>query len=167
MRSRELEVVDRIVIHRSKSLWGNAKVIDEWHRAAPNFWDAIGYHKVICNAYPTGESFRLKQPQIYADGKIEDGRDYKWVGAHVRGKTEAGLSYNTVSIGICLIGKTTFTYKQILALRTLVDTIRYELGPLPIYGHDELQSGKVCPYLDMDFIRELIPIKPLIGPPSP
>ena len=51
---------DRITIHCSDSEWGNADVIDEWHKKRG--WDGIGYHYVILNGYPTYNEVMDRKP---------------------------------------------------------------------------------------------------------
>ena len=60
-------------------------------------WNGIGYHKVILR-----------------NGEIQDGRPEYWIGAHVKGK-------NTVSLGVCLIGRDEFTKNQFDSWKTSLD----------------------------------------------
>ena len=69
---------NRIIFHHSLSNFGNVDIIRNWHHDR-GFSD-IGYHFVIL-----------------PDGKLEIGRELKYVGAHASGK-------NIDSIGVCLIG---------------------------------------------------------------
>ena len=67
------------------------------HEMHLNFgWDGIGYHKIIRRS-----------------GIIENGRPEYWIGAHVKGK-------NSSSLGVCLIGKDTFTKKQYNSLEKVL-----------------------------------------------
>ena len=59
-------------------------------------WDGIGYHKVIKR-----------------DGMIENGRPEFWIGAHVKGM-------NSQSLGVCLIGRNNFTFKQFDSLEKIL-----------------------------------------------
>ena len=120
-----MRVIDTIVIHQSDSAFGNAAVIDEWHRERG--WSGIGYHWVILNgrihasaadaardagtATPpfrtprgpsgsggcSGAAKAAKDVRPECDGMIQEGRPPECVGAHVRG-------HNGTSLGICLIG---------------------------------------------------------------
>jgi len=122
--------IDKIILHCSDSTFGNASLIDEWHRERG--FDNIGYHYVITKC-----------------GDIELGRDLGKAGAHCYGQ-------NKYSIGICLIGKNTFTAKQLLeALPTLITTIcnEYGLTLKDVYGHYEFNTGKTCPNIDMDLLK--------------
>lgn len=47
--------IDKIIINCSDSDWGDAEVIDEWHRERG--WDGIGYHYIICNGRPKNRTF--------------------------------------------------------------------------------------------------------------
>lgn len=68
-------------------------------------WEGIGYHKIIRR-----------------NGKIENGRPEYWIGAHVYGK-------NTQSLGVCLIGKNSFSKKQFKLFRSGSNTFT-------IYGYE-------------------------------
>jgi hypothetical protein len=73
----ERKRTNRVIFHHSLSKTGDAKTIREWHLLRK--FDEIGYHYVV-----------LK------DGKVEDGRVRKYVGAHAAGR-------NGDSIGVCLV----------------------------------------------------------------
>lgn len=157
----------RVIIHCSASTWGNARVIDDWHknrkppfRRDPKFVPAnglqhIGYHYVVLNGR-TGPV--LKTPVLALDGIIERGRDEDELGAHADGSND--------SIGICLIGKNgIFTPNQLLAMRVLAATcaLRWDLPIDKIIGHYEtvaerakLEGAKTCPDLNMENERQKI-----------
>ena len=143
--------INEIILHYSYSNFGNAALIDEWHRSRG--WSGIGYHYVILNPYPNAESFRLHRPQFWLDGVVEIGRPLDAVGAHSYG-------FNTNSIGICLIGKELFTYQQFQSLATLISDLKNDFPEFKIYGHYELQDTsrppKSCPNLDMDCVRKIL-----------
>lgn len=82
-----------IVVHCSASQWGNAGVIDQWHRARG--WSGIGYHGVILNGHAEASGVY----RYALDGKIEPGRSFGTEGAHC---LAGGM--NTVALGVCLIG---------------------------------------------------------------
>ncbi len=144
--------IDLIVVHCSYSIYGNAALIDGWHRVRG--WDGIGYHYVILNGYPDEESHRLRRPQFWLDGAVEAGRPLEVVGAHVRG-------HNRGSVGICLIGKGQFTQQQFESLSRLIDELHQTHPHLRIAGHYELlcpnDPPKTCPNIDMDWLRGLLP----------
>ncbi len=136
---------ERIYVHCSASEWGNAKEIDEWHKARG--FSSLGYHWVILNGKETRKS--LYDKSLYdksLDGATEEGRDEGKRGAHVGG-------HNTGSIGICLIGNPkyigdleAFTNNQLNELRILIHTliIKEEIEIDQVYGHNEV-SNKICP----------------------
>lgn len=144
-------VIDTVVVHCSDSHYGNASVIDRWHRKRG--WECIGYHFVILNSYPESDSTRLRRPEFWKDGTVETGRPLDHIGAHVRG-------YNTGSVGICLIGKDSFTQQQFSALTELIDKLRGQFPGINIRGHYELLKPgaalKTCPNIDMDWLRSLL-----------
>lgn len=123
---------DYIVVHCSDSPHGRgdtAGTIHGWHLARG--WSGIGYHYVI-----------------EEDGRIIPGRpvfrDSKkfWPGAHVR-------RYNNRSIGICLIGRDTFTDPQMESLRFQLDGLKEIWPEAKIVGHCELDNSKTCPNFDV------------------
>ena len=134
--------INRIIVHCSDSLWGDAAEIDRWHRGRG--WKGIGYHFVILNCYPTYDRYSLRNPARMFDGTVERGRPLGETGAHCRG-------HNTDSIGICLIGKETFTSRQVEALLHLVTVLRGVYGDIPVEPHSKY-SKKTCPNLDLGFL---------------
>ena len=89
-------------------------------------WDGIGYHKVINRS-----------------GKIENGRPEYWVGAHVKGK-------NTISLGVCLIGRHEFTIKQFISLEKVLRKWKFLYPEAEIVGHrDTGNTDKTCPNFDV------------------
>ena len=90
-------------------------------------WDGIGYHKIITKK-----------------GEIENGRPEYWVGAHVYGK-------NHLSLGVCLIGRKIFNFKQLSALETVLREWKKKYPLAIIKGHkDAIQTHKTCPNFDID-----------------
>ena len=86
-----------LVVHCSDSDDSKTLTAFDLHKMHLNFgWDGIGYHKVINRS-----------------GKIENGRPEYWVGAHVKGK-------NSISLGVCLIGRHKFTIKQFISLERVL-----------------------------------------------
>lgn len=140
--------VDLIVIHCSDSAWGDANVIDEWHKERG--WNGIGYHFVILNGHRTAGS----EYDIADDGLLELGRPLDMIGAHVSGK-------NAHSIGICLIGIKDFTQLQLQRMKSLVGNLKDNYGNIAVVGHYELLpknslDKKTCPNIDMNFLRQCI-----------
>jgi len=143
--------IDTIIIHCSATEFGNTALFNEWHLAKG--WDCIGYHFVICNAYPERKNWTAKQPDFTSDGQLETGREIAKTGAHT-------LGHNQNSIGICLVGDRSFTGQQFSTLKDLVKTLKAAYNITTINGHYEYQSaidqGKTCPNIDMDWLRELL-----------
>lgn len=127
-----------IIIHCSDSPFGNAAVIDGWHRERG--FNRIGYHYVIGNGNGS------------KPGEIEEGRAVDQVGAHAVG-------YNSNSIGICLIGPP-FHHDQILVAVSLVRRLarEYKIPYENVLGHREVPSGssKECPIVNMELFREAL-----------
>ena len=85
-------------------------------------WDGIGYHKIITKG-----------------GTIENGRPEFWVGAHVYGR-------NIESLGVCLIGKNNFNYKQFNALEKVLKEWKKKYPMAIIKGHNSaITTEKTCP----------------------
>lgn len=137
--------ITKIIIHCSDSPFGNAMLIDEWHRARG--WDCIGYHYVTLNGRPKTSDEYIED----LDGVIEEGRDIQKAGAHCKGQ-------NKDSIGICLIGKDVFTDKQIRATVVRVSNLMtmYDIPLEEVYGHNHFNKGKTCPNIDMDEFRQAV-----------
>ena len=89
-------------------------------------WDGIGYHKVI-----------LK------NGKLVSGRPEYWVGAHVKG-------INEESLGVCLIGKNSFSKHQFVTLKKLLTLWKKKYPSAQILGHyQSIKTKKTCPNFDV------------------
>lgn len=136
--------IKKIIVHCSVSSFGDAKIIDGWHRELG--FSEIGYHYVILN----GKRHSKDKYCDKTDGNIELGRDIQKQGAHCKYQ-------NKNSIGICLIGNKSFTKKQFRSLLVLIERLKDRFGFLPVYGHYEMPSGisqgKTCPNFDMDKFR--------------
>lgn len=112
-----------VVIHCSDSpnhMEFTAADIHKWHQEKG--WSGIGYHYVITRS-----------------GQPETGRPEYWTGAHVKG-------HNKDSIGICMIGRDKFTWRQFKTLfDELIPQLEKRYGELNIKGHYEFEKGKTCP----------------------
>lgn len=132
-----------IIVHCSDSPWGDASVIDEWHRARG--FHGIGYHYVI----PNGR-IRARTTLAGADGALEAGRPETVEGAHCKG-------FNRRSVGICLIGRGDYTPAQMATLRDLVRGLmaRHRIPAAHVLGHGEAdpRANKPCPLMDMAQFR--------------
>jgi len=138
--------INMVVIHCSDSSIGDADLIRKWH-LDKGFSD-IGYHYIILNGCPNHKD--AYDPAL--DGIVQIGRPEEQIGAHA-------IGVNKNSIGICLIGKKTFTLFQGMALTKLLKDlmIRYNLPILRVIGHYEVRkTGKTCPNIDMCLLRDLL-----------
>lgn len=124
--------IKKIILHCSDSSDSKdlgVKEIRQWH--LDRGWSDVGYHFVIRR-----------------DGRIERGREEEVKGAHVKG-------HNDDSIGVCWVGRKVASDAQLqsiyMLLRGLID--KYDLNVYDVFGHTELDSGKTCPNLDMNFVR--------------
>ena len=143
--------ITEIIIHHSASDFGNARIIDKWHKEFG--WGGIGYHFVVLNGFQTSQDFADKHIDLTVLGKIEKGRDIDKAGTHAKGR-------NKKSIGVCLIhNELAYNQKQLSRYRTFVATlaVMYKIPVGNIIGHYEIDKGKpLCPSLNMDVERELI-----------
>ena len=142
MEKRE---IDSIILHCSDSDFGDKNVIDRWH--LDRGWNGIGYHYVITNGVlESGESY-----VPFNDGLIQTGRDINIPGAHCYG-------FNRHSIGVCLIGRHSFTAKQLWeSLPQLLNLLMFEhdLGPDRVLGHSTFSRVKTCPNIPPEIIRKI------------
>lgn len=106
--------------------------IDRWHRAKG--WLMIGYHFVIRR-----------------NGTVEIGRPVDAVGAHVE-------NYNSISVGICLVGgvdakgksEDNFTSTQYETLAKLVRELKAKYPNAKVQGHRDFPKvAKDCPCFDV------------------
>lgn len=129
-----MRTITLIIVHCSANRAGSAlrmADIDSYHRSLG--WIGCGYHYVI----PT-------------DGTIEPGRPDEMVGAHCK-------NHNRHSIGVCYIGglskdgkpADTRTDAQRIALRNLLERLRWRYPDALIVGHRDLDPQKVCPCFDV------------------
>lgn len=107
--------------------------IDRWHRAKG--WNGIGYHFVIRR-----------------DGTIEVGRPVEAIGAHVE-------NWNSVSVGICMVGGVTeanvnkaennFAEPQWVSLLATVKELKLRYPKATVQGHRDFPKvAKDCPSFD-------------------
>ena len=132
------------VVHCSDLEWGTVGGIRRYHMEQQGFSD-IGYHYVIEN----GRAQKDALYRVQEDGKLFLGRPINEAGAHVRG-------YNREAIGTCQVGVRP-TVNQLVALRAHhLSLLRYHTA-LVLRGHYELDSGKTCPYFNVDKLRFYLP----------
>ena len=115
-----------LIVHCSDSPQGRGDTvrdIDRWHKERG--WSGVGYHYVILE-----------------DGTVQEGRDLWKAGAHAKG-------YNGY-VGVCLIGKDSFTDEQMVSLEHLIRGMKFQFGfeNDKILGHYDV-SSKTCPNMDV------------------
>ena len=103
----------------------NAEEIHKWHLQNPG-WDGIGYHFVILR-----------------NGALENGRPIYWQGAHVK-------KVNNCSLGICLVGRRSFSDEQFCQLRKTILLLKQLYPDAKVKGHYEFDSSKTCPNFDVE-----------------
>ena len=141
-----------VIFHCSSSSFGNAALIDFWHRSRPRPFKMIGYHLVGLNGWIDSRHFNER-----FDGKVETGRPFdgndvisanEW-GAHTRGKNN--------QIGYCLIGKSgQFTQKQLEAAGLELQALKKQFGEVTISQHSNHDPLKpYCAGLTEDQINYL------------
>ena len=90
-------------------------------------WDGVGYHKIV-----------------QRDGTIENGRPEYWIGAHAKG-------INSISLGVCLIGRRHFSKEQFKSLKLILLNWRRKFPKTKIIGHrDAIKTDKTCPNFDVE-----------------
>lgn len=173
--------IKSIIVHCSDSAWGGAKIITQWHtypkdlsdgsvmykgkkyksrehlpmrlmRARGNGWRDIGYHWVICNGQISSKKYDLAMDgRLEAGRKIDNNDMLEWYerGAHAK-------ELNKYSIGICLIGRRTFTFKQLETALFVVRMYKAQIPDIKIFGHYEVNDRKPCPNIDMDKFRSAV-----------
>lgn len=105
-----------IVVHHSESSCETTvEDIDHWHKERG--WAGIGYHFVID-----------------CEGIVHDGRSLSIAGAHARGR-------NSDHIGICLIGRESFSGAQQESLRSLIAQLAVTFPIVQIERHHERCPG--------------------------
>ena len=108
------------------------KEIKEWH--LEKGWSDIGYHVIIRR-----------------DGRIEYGRAFDVLGAHVKG-------FNSVSLGVCLIGgvdgegtpRNNYTVRQYHTLERVLNALHLLFPDAVVRGHRDFPGvDKACPSFDV------------------
>jgi len=111
--------------------------IRQWHtlpRPKGNGWSDVGYNLIVRR-----------------DGTLEHGRDIEAIGAHAKG-------YNSVSVGVCLVGGMSadekplfnFTQTQLTTLKHVLDYLTEKYPDAEVKGHRDLpNSHKPCPCFDV------------------
>jgi len=121
----------KIILHCSDSNFGNAALIDSWHR--DNGWSMIGYHFVILNGWTGAKKYhKVFDGNVETGRPIDDNKYFEWdeYGAHT-------LGHNN-SIGICLIGKSaSFTDNQINSLKDLLRLLKNQFDTIEVLQHSD------------------------------
>ena len=135
-----------IVIHHTATNYGNARIIDKWHRERG--FDELGYHFVIGNGADSG------------DGQVEVGPRWikqKW-GAHTK---TADNRFNDYGIGICLVGNFDVDQPTPAQMKSLARLVAYLMASYHIPSDRVLGHGDAkptdCPgrYMDVAQVRRL------------
>ena len=125
--------IKKLIVHCSGTPDNREVTVDEirqWH--LKRGWSDIGYHYLVCR-----------------DGTIRPGRRATRIGAHCKGQ-------NKDSIGVCLIGRDTFTNKQLDSLQKLYDILK-NIFEIQIYGHKDFTNKKTCPNFNVkEMINDII-----------
>jgi hypothetical protein len=151
-------LIKELIVHHSDSDFGNAILIDKWHKNRKPPFKMIGYHWVILNGRSHSEVSSRGFP--FMNGSIETGRpvnddllmDEDEQGAHVYG-------YNKDTLAVCLIGKRLFTIEQMMSLKRIVDDLGRIGMQLSVKGHREVDmpgNETECPVIDMDYVRAFL-----------
>lgn len=126
----------KVILHCSDSSFGNAALIDSWHRTKG--WSGIGYHYVIINGWISSKKFHADFNGTVETGRpLDDDADLEpdEIGAHTLGHNRA--------VGICLIGKSgQFTWQQTDALLDLLLVLKRQFGSIEIYQHSDFEINK-------------------------
>jgi hypothetical protein len=143
-----------IFLHCSASPWGEILTFDEWHKKRG--WSGVGYHYIVLNGRPFPDVSYWE----FLDGQIEPGRhldddpifEDDEIGAHVAGR-------NSSSLGICLVGNTEFTDKQLEVVKLLLFklTRHFNLDVDDILGHyEDPNTHKTCPNIPLSGFRDFL-----------
>jgi hypothetical protein len=106
------------------------RAIQKFHMEDPGHrWGDLGYHFLIDSS-----------------GRIFEGRELMWQGAHAGG---AGGANNTQNVGICMLGdfrRGTPTPAALKSLQLLIDSLRvdYKIPSARVYPHNEFTTTE-CP----------------------
>jgi hypothetical protein len=131
--------VNKIIVHCSDTpaeMDIGAKEITVWHTSPPptgNGWKAIGYAYIIRR-----------------DGMMELGRDLDGDGDVVEEIGAHAAGFNSHSIGVCMVGRDSFTDDQFRMLRWLCNELTSIHQEAEVLGHRDLPGvKKSCPGFDV------------------
>lgn len=163
-----------VVVHHTKSKWGNAETIVHWHtdpKPKGNGWSKPGYHYMVNNGLPTYRSYYKNQKIRGWDGRVE-GPPQGLVEEQFA--SNGVLGFNANLINICLTGdfdvvEPSEAQLASLELLCLNLTKKYDLDAFNVIGHREAialrekfqgkikkDHGKTCPgtKFDLDEFRK-------------
>jgi len=125
-----------VIIHCSDSKFGNACLIDSWHRQRG--FSMIGYHYVILN----GQLSPAKYHRFF-NGVIETGRPLDDDGQFEKDETAAATLGKNDCVQICLIGKSgEFTIGQMKNCAILLRELKQQFGTITVYQHSDFATNK-------------------------
>ncbi len=125
-----------IILHCSDSTFGNATLIDSWHRQRG--FKSIGYHLVILN----GQIAKKKYNRFF-DGLIETGRPLDDSDKFEFDETAAATLGKNDCVQICLIGKSgKFSGKQMDSLFRALYWMREIFGEIKVSQHSDYEPKK-------------------------
>lgn len=159
MQGRIVRDITHIVIHESRSRFGDVPRIRNWH-IARGFSD-IGYNLVIGNGYPHTSLKYVPE----SDGAVWGGRDLDHDGDFLEEQGAHSKMFNRHTLGICLIGDGKFSRRQLEAshgasARLCID---YGLTAADVIGHCETpyELNKPIDHPDRDERRTTCPVTPM------
>lgn len=129
--------IKKIVVHctdSADSIDVGFREINEWHRQrgwlSPS-GISCGYHYIIRR-----------------NGTLERGRPDSEVGSHAQG-------HNSNSLGIVWVGQKQMDPRQEATLLPVIRGLmnQYNVAIDNVVGHYELNGGKTCPNIDMNWLR--------------
>lgn len=134
-----------VILHCSDSKFGNAVLIDNWHREKGFNNGAgihIGYHYVILNGQISATKYHN-----YFDGNIETGRPIDGDAAFENDETAAATLGKNNCVQIVLIGVTgQFTLAQCRSAGLLLKMLKEQFQGIKVYQHSDFDpvNRKFC-----------------------
>lgn len=125
-----------VIIHCSDSSFGNACLIDSWHRERK--FSMIGYHFVILNGWLASKKYHR-----FFNGSIETGRPLDDDNQFEKDELAAATLGKNDCVQICLIGKSgEFTIAQIKNCAILLRELKAQYGIIKVYQHSDFEPKK-------------------------
>jgi N-acetylmuramoyl-L-alanine amidase len=141
--------IKRIIIHCSDSRYGDRDFIKRIH-VDQNGWKDIGYNAIILNGRPKKDYY------MALDGLLVEGRTDSITFKSTLLKTGAHAKGHNTDIGVCLIGKNSFTDKQFETLYYFCKLWKQIIPDIEIIGHNKVNDHKTCPNFDVDLFNEYL-----------